>query len=114
MHCEYELWVVTFHSFSNPNGWLAKGRCCDQSGKKCSASKMCDSFFSFCLRSIDAQVNYTNDSNIKTICSNANITSTLPMTNISSAVLSNFNYVLPNPYGLPWVRAKLHNSYKIK
>ena len=76
---------------------------------------MCDSFFSFCLSSIDPQVNYTNeDSNIDVICSNTSITSTLPMTDINSAMFSNFNYIIPNPYGLPWVRFKLHNSYKIK
>ena len=98
---------VTFYSFSNPNGRLIdRNRCCDKSpDQPCNDNNVCDSFFSFCLRSIYAPVSQTiEDSNIKTICSNTDIISTPPMTNINSARLSNSIYIIPNPYGLLWVR----------
>ena len=97
---------VTFYSFSNPNGRLIKqNRCCeDGAGEPCS-DNLCDSFFSFCLRSIEAPVSRTDeDSNIDVICSNTDIISTPPMTDINSARLSNSSYILPNPYGPLWVR----------
>ena len=97
---------VTFYSFSNPNGRLIKqNRCCeDGAGEPCS-DNLCDSFFSFCLRSIEAPVSQTDeDSNIDVICSNTDIISTPPMTDVNSARLSNSIYILPNLYGPLWVR----------
>ena len=108
MHCEYNL-QVTFYSFSNPYGKLVKrNRCCDDRGGRRCSENVCDTFLSFCLRSIEAPVNHTDeDSNIKAICSNTDIISTPPMTDINSARLSNSSYLLPNPYGLLCVRAKI-------
>ena len=105
MHCEYDL-QVTFYSFSNPNGKLIKrNRCCDdQGGRQCSED-VCDSFFSFCLRSVDEPVSRTDeDTNIEEICSNTTIISTPTMTDINSAMLFNSSYIL---IGSLMVRAKI-------
>ena len=97
VHCESEL-QVTFYSFSNPDGLLAKKRCCDFSGQQC-RSDVCDSFFSFCLRSINAPVSSAEqESNINSICSN--IMSTLPLTDTNSALISNSSLGIPNPVSL--------------
>ena len=101
MHCKYNL-QVTSHSFCNPNGKLVKrNRCCDDRGGRQCSEDVCDSFFSFCLRPIGAPVNHTDeDSNIDMICSNTDIISTPPMTNINCARLSNSSYILPNLLGV--------------
>ena len=119
VHCEYEL-QVTFYSFSNPDGLLAKRKCCDDCPGRQSWSDrndrkdrrdVCDSLFSFCLRSIDAPVsNADPESNIYSICSN--IMSTLPLTDTNSALISNSSLGIPNPvslYGSSWVRTHYYN-----
>ena len=88
--------TVTFHSVSNPDGFLAVNRTCDR-------TSACDSYVAFCLRPIDTEVDASSD--IFQVCrlgASSEVVTTLDGTlaDTDSVTFNDTVFGLPNPVSI--------------